>query len=68
MTGRTAQVSLKLTPNDREELHRRAADAGQSIQEYAISKLFDRPGVKFRPGPPPRKRTNGTDQELPMTG
>lgn len=63
MEGRTAQVSLRMTPADREELNRRAQQAGQSVQEYAISKLLDRP-VKFKPGPP---RTTSTQSEgLPM--
>lgn len=60
---RTAQVSLKMTHADREELHRLAKAAGQSVQEYAHSKLLGRP-VKFKPGPP---RPTNQDVSLPMT-
>lgn len=59
---RTATVLLRLTPDDREEVKRRAAEAGMSVQEYATAQLLDRPGVRFRPGGVPGQR------ELPLTG
>lgn len=62
--NRTAQVALRMTPEDREELKRRAAESGRSIQEYALLQLIGR-DVRYKPGPP---RTARTDQELPMTG
>lgn len=60
---RTATVLLRLTPDDREEVKRRAAEAGMSVQEYATAMLLDRPDVRYRPG-----RQPGRQQELPLTG
>lgn len=62
---RNATVLLRLTPEDREEVKRRAADADMSVQEYATAKLLDRPNVRFRPSQP---RGAGRQQEFPLTG
>lgn len=60
---RTATMLLRLTPDDREEVKRRATAAGMSVQEYATARLLDRPGVRFRPGGDHSKQ-----EELPLTG
>ncbi|WP_157074589.1 plasmid mobilization protein [Janibacter corallicola] len=59
---RTATMLLRLTPDDREEVKRRAAQAGMSVQEYATARLLDRPNVRFRPGGVPGQG------RLPLTG
>lgn len=53
-----------MTPEDREELKRRAAASGRSIQEYAMLQLVGR-DVRYKPGPP---RTTRSDPGLPLTG
>lgn len=66
--ARTAQVALRMTPEDREELKRRARESGRSIQEYAMWRLVDR-DVRYTRGPDPRPRAvANTDEELPLTG
>lgn len=62
---RTATVLLRLTPDDREEVKRRAAEAGMSVQEYATARLLDRPDVRYAPGKPFK---NPHQPELGMTG
>lgn len=43
---RAAQVLLRFSPDGREELKRRAAEAGMTVQQYADWKLLDAdPGV-----------------------
>lgn len=62
---RTATVLLRLTPDDREEVKRRAADAGMSVQEYATARLLDRPNVRYAPG---KTFKDPRQPELGMTG
>lgn len=62
---RTATVLLRLTPEDREEVKRRAAEAGMSVQEFATARLLDRPNVRYAPG---KTFRDPHQPELGMTG
>ena len=63
---RSAGVLLRFSPEDREDLKRRAHQLGLTVQDYADLKLLDRPTPAPRSGGRPR----GTTQEeaLPLTG
>lgn len=63
--GRTAIVTLRLSPEDRDLLNRTAAERGLSMQAYLESVALNRPPQVRRPGP---RRPSPGQESLPMTG
>ncbi|WP_414819926.1 plasmid mobilization protein [Serinicoccus sp. CNJ-927] len=63
--GRTAVVTLRLSPEDRALLNQMASDRGLSMQSYLESVAFNREVPPRRPSGPVRR---SQDEELPMTG
>jgi hypothetical protein len=61
---RSVQVIFRATPEDRDELKRRAQDAGCSVQAYIDRVLFGYADAQDLPSGRPLKR----QEELPMTG
>lgn len=57
--GRSAQVLLRFSPEEREEIKQLAREHGLSVQEYAERQLLGRPL--------PVRRTSG-QETLPLTG
>ncbi len=63
-TERSVNVAFRLSPDDRAELRRRAAEEGLSVQAYLERVALGRPDAKdLPPGP-----KNHAQERLPMTG
>lgn len=60
-------VHFRLTPEERDEMHARAALAGVSVQVFFEAKIFDRPFADERAHGGPRRVVN-PQEHLPMTG
>lgn len=62
---RSAMITFRCSPGEREAIRRRARLAGVSMQAYLERIVLDRPDAMDRPpGPTPEP----LQQELPMTG
>lgn len=63
---RTAQINFRMSPEERDELRRRAASHGWTVQQYLEHVAFDRDDPVARPAG--RPFTNQQEEALPLTG
>ena len=65
---RSANVAFRCSPAERDEIHRRAREAGVSMQAYLERIVLGRPDAQDRPSGRPRRAAAQETLELPMTG
>jgi predicted DNA binding CopG/RHH family protein len=56
---RSVIITFRLSPTDRAEVRRRAAEAGVSMQAYLERIVLDRPDVHDRPSGPKKSAGQG---------
>ena len=64
---RSAMVTFRCSPAERDEIHRQAQAAGVSMQAYLERVVLGRADAQDRP-PGPTTRRAQQELELPMTG